>query len=402
MEKLTPKYCIGLARRRDFTALLKSLSSSVFRRWLRLMLPALASSFIGLILARTGLAHKLYSDWDNLTPPGSPESERHIVEAQLPDPGEATLQNWIEDCIVMADPFRLGMFQFPKFNFPLWTMQVEYTGSMIVFIIVLGIAFARPAYRFAVPSMLVAFCILTGKWQWTLFISGVLLADLSYGASLQTGSLLDTGVDDVTEKTIPPSSSSLHQKILFYLPDSAAFLVACYIGTYPEYDPETSPGYRLLSKLIPPTWGFFEGYFYPVLGAILIVSALQHGKFLQNIFTTRIAQYLGDISLSMYMLHTQVELSLGNWLVPKCLSFTSGFGALNFVLGMSSKFIHQLGFKLHLCCNVIYLLILCSGAIVLCDRDNMGSGRFLVRLNSSQSDLPHSSPIRGVKHVVGV
>jgi hypothetical protein len=346
MEKLTRMACVGLARRRDFNTLLKTLSSSVFRRWLRLMLPALASTFIGLILARTGLAHKLYSDWDTLKPPGSNATERVVVEARLPDPGEATLLNWIQDGILMTDPFQFGKVEFPKFNFVLWTMQVEHMGSMIVFMIVLGIALARPVFQLTIPSMLVAFCLWSGRWQWSLFISGVLLAEIShYKSAPQSYLPLDNGVEDVTEKTTPPSLSSLYQKLAFYLPDSSAFLLACYIGTIPDAEADHSPGYRQLSKFIPKRWGFFGGYFYPVFGAIILVSALEHGKFLQRMFTTRIAQYLGDISLAMYMLHTHVELSLGNWLVPRCLSFTSGFGGLSFVMGMSSESIHLFGFK---------------------------------------------------------
>ncbi|RDW85201.1 hypothetical protein BP6252_02791 [Coleophoma cylindrospora] len=255
---------LGLARRRDLAAVLQSLSSSVFRRWLRLMLPALASTIIGLVLARTGLAHNLYSDWDTLSAAGPPTTGRVIVEAKLPEPKDATFSSWIEDCLIMVDPFQFGNFKFPTYNFPLWTMQVEYMGSMIVFTLVLGIVLVRPKYRIAIPSMLVAFCLFTGRWQWTLFISGVLLAELSHGNSVQYDLLLDASTEDVTEKPTERFPSSIRRVIFSYVPYSIGFILACYLGTYPEYGADSSPGYRLLSfSGVDPSSGYLGAWEIP-------------------------------------------------------------------------------------------------------------------------------------------
>jgi peptidoglycan/LPS O-acetylase OafA/YrhL len=86
---------------------------------------------------------------------------------------------------------------------------------------------------------------------------------------------------------------------------------------------------------VPVGWGFFAGYFFPDIGALLLVLILSKASFLQKIFTTRIAQYLGDISLSLYMLHVSVLMTLGNWLIVKCLIVTRGFGDWGFPAGMT-------------------------------------------------------------------
>jgi peptidoglycan/LPS O-acetylase OafA/YrhL len=334
-HNLTAYTFVGLARRREYATLLKSLSSSVLRRWMRLMFPALASSFIGFLLTRTGLAHNLYSDWESHMPQDPSNAERIVVEARLPDPGDATFQRWVDDSLQMVDPFEFGAFRFPTFNFPLWTMQVEFLGSMLVFVLVLAVAFVRPAFRIGIPSTLVAFCLWSGRWHWSLFISGMVLAELSYRRSLHQPVLpIDTTVEEIAEESKESTPLPLSQNSVLYLPYLTAFLFACYIGTYPEYDPGSSPGYRWLSLYVPTRWAWFGGYFYPVLGSLLLVAILEHGKFLQKIFTTQIAQYLGDISLSMYMLHTQVELSLGNWLVPVSLNFARSSGDYYFAIGM--------------------------------------------------------------------
>lgn len=331
---------LGLARQRQFAPLLKSLSSSVFRRWLRLMLPALTSSFIGFLLVRAHFALPLYSDWAAPKPlnPHDTAPEKTFEGARLPARMDSTaLQfwDWAASSRAMVDPFRFGAIEWPKYNIVLWTMQVEYMGSMLVFVTVLGIALARPRFRIAITSSLVIYCVLTGQWIWSLFICGVLFAELSHESSSKT--LLPTTVVNkgTTEKI--QISKPRNGKLQRFIPDTIAFIFLLFIGTYPEYDAEASPGYRHLSKLIPAGFEKCEGQFYPMLSAMLVIFFLENTKSFQGLFTTRIAQYLGDISLSLYMLHTHIELSFGNWIVPICLNLASGFGTLYFVVGMSGE-----------------------------------------------------------------
>jgi hypothetical protein len=132
-------------------------------------------------------------------------------------------------------------------------------------------------------------------------------------------------------------------KSLSYIVDCLIFLFALYLGGAPTGNPDDlalAPGFGWLSPMIPRSWGFFMGYFYPDIGAIILVSILAHSNFLQKIFTTRIAQYLGDISLLLYMLHILVLHTLGNLLIVKCSATFGPLGSWGFPLGISSKFIH--------------------------------------------------------------
>ena len=74
-----------------------------------------------------------------------------------------------------------------------------------------------------------------------------------------------------------------------------------YIEAHPQDDPELVPGYRSLVYYTPTTYRArkIEGYIWPFVGAFLLVFSLDHALFLQNIFTTRFAQYLGKISFSL-------------------------------------------------------------------------------------------------------
>src|ERR1700709_2610994 len=56
---------LQLAREGKTVQLLESLSSSVFRRWLRLHLPVIISTFVAFLLARNGFWINLTPDWNH-------------------------------------------------------------------------------------------------------------------------------------------------------------------------------------------------------------------------------------------------------------------------------------------------------------------------------------------------
>lgn len=327
---------LGLARQKQYAALLKSLSSSVFRRWLRLMLPAIASTFIAFLLVRANWATPLYQGWDAFPPS---EQTTDIAGGFLPERMNSTASqfaHWLESCKNMTDPFRNGPLTFPVYNVPLWTMGVEYMGSMLVFVSVLGLAQTGQTIRMGTIMLLALYCLWFNRHMLTLFFSGIVLAERAHivndaGSSI---SQLDVQIQDDNEKASirRPSRRRLKQNVL----PLAACLVAMYLGTFPEFDATLSPGYRTLEKLQFPAYKT-SNMFWPTLGAILLVYTLESAKFLQEVFTTPFAQYLGDISVSIYMMHCLVELSLVDWLVPKCLKITSGWTNGGFGAGMIRK-----------------------------------------------------------------
>jgi peptidoglycan/LPS O-acetylase OafA/YrhL len=333
------------------------------------MLPALATSFLLFLMVRFGLATDLSAGWDSDHTPDSAESTNYPSGRTQPlyDLNEVTLYDWAADVLFLTNPFRFGQVSFPKYNYPLWTMQVEYMGSMIVFVVVLGTSLVRPALRLAMLASLVVYCMCSARWEWCLFISGVLIADAFYKSSPEpvSGPIIPlasradedededaAGEKEAQAKTSYSTSVDFHAELFkpytktylrpaFYLLDSFLFLLALYIGSAPSGDPNelaTVPGYGWLAQGVPVGWGFYMGYFYPDIAAILLVFVLARAEFLQRIFTTRIAQYLGDISLALYMLHVVVLQTLGNWLIVACLSATRGLGSWGFTIGISSEF----------------------------------------------------------------
>jgi peptidoglycan/LPS O-acetylase OafA/YrhL len=89
-------------------------------------------------------------------------------------------------------------------------------------------------------------------------------------------------------------------------------------------------------SVIPSQYANSAEFFWPAISSVIAVFALEHTPWLHHIFTTPFAQYLGDISFSLYMLHTMVMCTLGTWLGPRAMNLTGGWsnGQVGYVGGM--------------------------------------------------------------------
>jgi peptidoglycan/LPS O-acetylase OafA/YrhL len=312
------------------------------------MLPAVASSSLFFLLARCGWATELAAGWDFKHAP---------VSGPLFSSKDLSLSTWTAKILHLTNPLRFGDINFPLYNYPLWTMPVEYMGSMVVFVVIIGTALLRPALRLTAVTVLCLYSLWLAPWKWALFISGVLLADMcdhsaTDAAPISVLSFAST-IDEEGAVKNDRQTSYLENWAGYFKPfnitnarlnsmlDMFLFILALYLGSAPSGDPAelaAAPGYSWLSPWIPRSWGMSMGYFYPDIGAILLVSVITRAEFLQRIFTTSIAQYLGDISLSLYMLHVVVLHTLGNWLIVQCSAATRPLGAWGFTVGIWGMF----------------------------------------------------------------
>jgi peptidoglycan/LPS O-acetylase OafA/YrhL len=203
---------------------------------------------------------------------------------------------------------------------------------MLVFVTVLGIARTRAWVKVSVLVGLISWCHRDARWEPATFLTGTLLAEISF---IKASYLETRGSPYFGEKETLSEGLSAFLYLAPRLGWSLLFILGLYVGSHPQIGAPTTPGYRTLISLIPFPYssnGTFIGVFWLAIGAVMIVFALENAPFLQRIFTTSIAQYLGDISFSLYMLHGLVEFTLGQWLVPKCMEVTGGWknGQLGF------------------------------------------------------------------------
>jgi peptidoglycan/LPS O-acetylase OafA/YrhL len=269
---------LQLARGRQYTKVFESLSSSVFRRWIRLMLPAVASIFMNFVVKMCFPGYRHRQSLFN------------------------HLRTFYYDALQTADPIRLGMHK-SKFNNVLWTIQFEFMGSILVYLLVLGLFRTRPAVRITIVSAITLhMATSSGKAIFTLFTVGLLIAELDIISKSRLGNMW--------------TNDTLRNTTFF------TFVIGLYLGTHPKYM-NVSPGYVTLYNILPPAmtedlWGFTK--FYLAIGAILVVGSINLSPMLQRPFTTAFAQYLGEVSFSLYVVHYCV-LDLLKPVMPSAVAF---------------------------------------------------------------------------------
>jgi peptidoglycan/LPS O-acetylase OafA/YrhL len=209
-------------------------------------------------------------------------------------------------------------------------------GSMLVFVTVLGIARMQTWVKISVLSYLFYWCHHTVRWEPATFIVGILLAEISFIRTKYSASpsscLISLSANFLTGSKLSRYLESAGKVIWTTL-----FLFGLYAGSHPQASPSTTPGYRTLMSLVPSQYSSNAEIFWLAIGGVIVVFALESAPHLQALFTTPFAQYLGDISFSLYMLHTMVMCTLGTWLAPKAMNFTGGWanGQTGFIGGMA-------------------------------------------------------------------
>lgn len=326
------------------------LAGGLFRRPLRLYLPIFVQTLIILVLVRLGLFVA--------NPPGQPGSIPPFANS-LAD----QLEHWWGQFWQLVNPFQAiaGRFTIPdnQYDGHLWTIPVEFKGSVLVFALLLVFSRTKRWASLAGLAGAVAWLIHVLDYDMALFAGGVFLVELSLlvpPAAVAAGSWASAfRPRGLSSRAFARLSHALRHAATLTL-----FAVCIWLFSYPETNGPSTPGFRTLSALTPK--GFQRGedwvqFFWIATGALLFVPALMYsppprlprpeaddddvelgsagerllpasaGKdddgaarpaaaapgepLLQRIFTTRLAQYLGEVSFALYLAHDSVSHVLG-------------------------------------------------------------------------------------------
>ena len=229
----------------------------------------------------------------------------------------------------------------------LWTIPVEWTGSMIIFLVVLGVSWAKPWPKFLCISTLVCWGYYSNRGVMTQFISGLLLAEITLAKEgwcrerpyLPTASPYgtlrspDTLMGRISISFVSVvGNSRKHAGTTFW---TLIFLIGLFLGSFPYSKGDDSLGWATItSTLHAQNIPLNSTHFY-FASSILIIASLNHCPTLQRLFTTRIAQYLGRISFSLYLLHMQGLWTVGTRVFPVCMRVVGGGEAqVRYTVGM--------------------------------------------------------------------
>lgn len=175
-----------------------------------------------------------------------------------------------------------------KYNTVLWTMTYEFYGSLLVYAIISIIGNIRNRYVFYMVAT-----VLLLKTYYLAFVIGVILSDISVNTSV---------------------FKNINNKLI-----TTIFLIlGLFLGSYPSgiSVDDTIYSFMKISFLDPVR-------FYHIIGAFLIMINVLCSKRIANILSSRIFLFLGDISFSMYLIHTIIIGTLSSYMILMLTKFFS-------------------------------------------------------------------------------
>ena len=246
--------------------------SAVFRRAIRLSIP-----FISVTVSFFILWHLLgiELEW--------PKAQANIM---------LELINWWNEFTAFAYPFRTPTDAWFSYDFPLWTIPIEFQGSMLTFITLLALSRVRKSARLWIVEIMALYILHCGGWQMFCFLHGLILADLDYHPS----------------------------RTISYL----TLFAGLYLASQPTGEKNIilskgTPGWGLLSSLIPPVYAKVDYWrFWIAISAPLIVGSITHIAPIRTLLSSRVLQYFGKISFALYLVHIPVANTIGDTVFRVC------------------------------------------------------------------------------------
>ncbi|KAK2034738.1 acyltransferase [Colletotrichum zoysiae] len=302
---------------------LTAMASSVFRRYLRLFLPTMATTLVIACLAYFRLFEV------------APVPNQAVVWPRPPvlDTFFDQIRSWWAQFGSLSDPLTRDFMRGTRFTYDpvLWTIPCEYEGSLMVFLTHVAFYRLRPWIRVLLTIFIVAYSLHSGYWQYFLFLSGLCIATLHFHGQDRHG------VREPASLTLPLTSTTLtlesFRPSFFSLVASGknnirntaiqigSFLGALWLLSYPEGTPSIAPGYRTIFSLTPAAFGGGEHFWIPI-AAVWLVFTVDKSPVIQPLFTNRYVQYLGRISYSIYLVHFSLIWLYGIHLIRLCAAIT--------------------------------------------------------------------------------
>ncbi|TVY80606.1 hypothetical protein LSUE1_G006711 [Lachnellula suecica] len=257
-----------------------NLASALFRRWPRLHIPVIVTTFLYMT------SWHLFGLWTE------PEVHQETWGAEL--------WLWYTELKNFTFVFRSGGEPMFRYNFHVWSIPVEFRGSLIIYTALLAFSRLTKNARLCGHLFLMYyFMYIADGYFGSLFMSGLLLADL----------------DMLAEHDDLPSFLYKLEPYKSYI-YNALFVISIFLGGVPSHtdkieDLRATPGWYYLSFLKPQAVYDYK-WFYLFWAATFLVVSIPRIGWLKSFFETRFCQYLGRISYSLYLVHGPVLWILGN------------------------------------------------------------------------------------------
>lgn len=312
---------LKLIRNRSWDQVFTTLSSSTFRRGLRLYIPSIIGIFLVFLAVRAGVynySHVVVNQGQTIQ--GTNEQHPPLIKSF-----RRQFWDWYLTVANLINPWDWGLY-YNYYNPHLWTIPVEFRSSIVLFVTILATSRVTSTVRMGLVTCLIWFCMRWGRWEVVHFLFGMIMAELD----LKNGTWEQPSAE---EKQATHTKPAPHK---FRIPGRkwwiAIFVFGLYLGSSPNTGYKWTPFYMWLARLTPRTYP--EPHRFPqTLGAVLIVFSVNRSKDIQKLFVNPLSQYLGKISYAFYIVHGPILHSLGYSLMPNVWSFVGKETDFQYCLG---------------------------------------------------------------------
>ncbi|ORY70891.1 acyltransferase family-domain-containing protein [Pseudomassariella vexata] len=271
---------LSLIQEREHVKLGDNLASALFRRWLRLFIPLIVTTFVYM------------SSWHAL--------DLWVCGAEPKGKWLDEVWWWYLELKNFSFVFKEGGLPWFTYNFHLWSIPIEFRGSIVIYTCLLAFSrISKNARLWCQCALIFYFMYITDAWYCALFISGMLMCDLDLLAAKQQLPLALTKLEP-------------YKKFIYY----HLLVIGFYLGGVPSLNQDVDHlsrqrGWYYLS-LLKPQAVFDYKWFYLFFAANFLVAAIPRVRCLKGFFETRFCQYLGRISFALYLVHGPVLWTIGD------------------------------------------------------------------------------------------
>jgi peptidoglycan/LPS O-acetylase OafA/YrhL len=285
---------------------LDHLCSSIFRRYIRLNLPVLASGSIVFCCTYFGLFEKTAAE-DVRTGYREPQPQRF-------DSFTAQMMDFFKETIKYLNIWTDPTYRYPYYPHA-WSIPVEFICSLFIYVFFIAVCKMRFVPQVVTFVILLTVTYLTSQVFYWIFLFGAFLAKLQVHFSDKFQS----------EKIL---SSDKH-KIKFAM--ITMFGIGLWILSYPDWMWTSAPGYSLLSTYLP-SWGE-PFWLWHAIGASIILITTANSKEVQWLFSCTLSRFLGRVSYGLYLVHGIINHLLAFWMLPLIWKYTDSATTFQFEVG---------------------------------------------------------------------
>ena len=293
---------------RDWDGVLRSLSAATLKRGVRLFVPAVAASFIIMLLVCGGLyaddvvIARLPAHWPPLRPARKASFDAQamdwlrFVTSRLTNP-------WLWERELFSDPGA------SYYGAHLWTIQTEFHCSLVLFLVTMALSrVPSPRARGTLWAGVTVYSALWGRWDVALFLCGMAFAD----ADVRSAAAMAEATRQPSMAKPNGLGARQYSRYLVMAGHTAALVAGLWLASYPETRGSEAVGFGLLGAIHPSEQP------WQATGAAMIVWSVRRVRSARALLTTSPLQYLGQVSFALYIVHEPL-LQVFGWVYTSML-----------------------------------------------------------------------------------